>query len=103
MKRCPRCDRSFPDSETFCEADGTALVKTGPTFSESAGSPAGAAGGGSPIASDQSGPIECPGCGGQAQPGGLNLKFFGGRVCVGSPGPPDTPPPPAASPPPTST
>lgn len=26
MKRCPKCDSSFPDAEHFCEVDGTALV-----------------------------------------------------------------------------
>ena len=37
MKRCPRCDKTYPDSETFCDADGTALVQAGPAFAESAG------------------------------------------------------------------
>lgn len=26
MKRCPECDSSFPDTEQFCELDGTPLV-----------------------------------------------------------------------------
>jgi hypothetical protein len=26
MKRCPKCDSSFPDTEQFCELDGTTLV-----------------------------------------------------------------------------
>ena len=37
MKRCPRCDRTYPDSEKFCDADGTALVAGGPAFVEGAG------------------------------------------------------------------
>ena len=37
MKRCPRCEKTYPDAETFCETDGTALVQAGPAFAESAG------------------------------------------------------------------
>ena len=37
MKRCPRCERTYPDSEKFCDADGTALVPAGPAFVESRG------------------------------------------------------------------
>ncbi len=102
MKRCPRCDRSFPDSETFCEADGTALVKTGPTFSESAGSPGGAAGGESQIADAEGAQIECPVCGGKAQPGELICNFCGARLGVESPAQQYTPPPPASSRPSTA-
>jgi TonB family protein len=102
MKRCPRCDRSFPDSETFCEADGTALVKTGPAFSESAGSSAGAAGGESQIASDEGAQIECPVCGGKAQPGELICNFCGARLGVESPAQQYIPPPPASSRPSTA-
>jgi hypothetical protein len=55
MKRCPRCEKTYPDSETFCDVDGTALVPTGPAFAESAGG-------------DEGQQIECPVCGGKAQP-----------------------------------
>lgn len=83
MKRCPRCDRTYPDSETFCEADGTALVTGGPAFSESAGNPAGGAAGEV---------IECPVCGGKAQPGELICNFCGARLGAESPGQNYTPP-----------
>ncbi len=29
MKICPRCGKQFPDSEVFCEIDGTALTSSG--------------------------------------------------------------------------
>ncbi len=90
MKRCPRCDRTYPDSETFCEADGTALVSAGPAFSESAG------GGGAGEA------IECPVCGGKAQPGELICNFCGARLGAESAGQVYTPPPPVSSSPGTS-
>ncbi len=69
MKRCPRCEKTYPDSETFCDADGTALVPTGPAFAESAGG-------------DEGQQIECPVCGGKAQPGELICNFCGARLGV---------------------
>ena len=87
MKRCPRCEKTYPDSETFCEDDGTALVPTGPAFAESAGG-------------DQGQQIECPVCGGKAQPGELICNFCGARLGVDSAAEQYTPPPsrPAAPP-----
>src|SRR3984885_8316860 len=79
MKRCPRCDKTYPDSETFCDADGSALVQAGPAFAESAGGSEGQA-------------IECPVCGGKAQPGELICNFCGARLGVES-GEGYTPPP----------
>lgn len=73
MKRCPRCEKTFPDSETFCEADGTALVQAGPAFAEGAG--------------DAGEQIECPVCGGKAQPGELICNFCGARLAVESAAP----------------
>ena len=86
MKRCPRCDKTYPDSETFCEVDGTALVQAGPAFAEN---PSG----------EQENQIECPVCGGKAQPGELICNFCGARLGV-EPSEAYTPPPP---PPPRST
>jgi TonB family protein len=86
MKRCPRCDKTYPDSETFCDVDGTALVQAGPAFAESA-------------SGDEGQQIECPVCGGKAQPGELICNFCGARLGV-EPGEAYTPPP---SPPPRST
>ncbi len=86
MKRCPRCDKTYPDSETFCEVDGTALVQAGPAFAESA-------------SGDEGQQIECPVCGGKAQPGELICNFCGARLGV-EPDEAYVPPPP---PPPRST
>src|SRR5258705_8496908 len=88
MKRCPRCDKTYPDSETFCEADGTALVSAGPAFSESAGNPAG--GGAGEV-------IECPVCGGRAEPGELICNFCGARLPVSGGAEPTAAPGPARS------
>ncbi len=88
MKRCPRCDKTYPDSETFCDADGSALVQAGPAFTEGAGASAG-----------EGAPVECPVCGGKAQPGELICNFCGARLGVESAAETYTPPPPR---PPTS-
>ncbi len=89
MKRCPRCEKTFPDSETFCEADGTALVQAGPAFAE------GAAATGAGDAGEQ---IECPVCGGKAQPGELICNFCGARLGVESTAAAYTPQPSSAPP-----
>jgi TonB family protein len=70
MKTCPRCARSYPDAESFCEADGTALVAS-----------AGAAGT-TKMADAPELPIECPVCGGKAEPGELMCNFCGARLPV---------------------
>ena len=70
MKTCPRCARNYPDAESFCEADGTALVAS-----------AGAAGT-SKMADAPELPIECPVCGGKAEPGELMCNFCGARLPV---------------------
>lgn len=71
MKTCPRCARSYPDSESFCEVDGTALVQ-GSSAEQSAQSAA------SP--GEPEGTPECPVCGGKAQPGELVCNFCGARL-----------------------
>ena len=81
MKRCPRCEKTYPDSETFCDADGTALVQAGPAFAESAAS------------AGEGEQIECPVCGGKAQPGELICNFCGARLGVESAAEQYTPPP----------
>ncbi len=65
MKRCPSCDKTYPDSETFCETDGTALVGTDPAFVG---------------ATRSGGGIECPVCGGKAEPGEVICNFCGARL-----------------------
>jgi hypothetical protein len=66
MKKCPSCNRTYPDNETFCEADGIALVKADPAFVEGGISGSGA--------------IECPVCGGRAEPGEVICNFCGARL-----------------------
>jgi TonB family protein len=80
MKRCPRCEKTYPDSETFCETDGTALVQAGPAFAESGGR-------------DEGQQVECPVCGGKAQPGELICNFCGARLGVEPAAEQYTPPP----------
>jgi len=70
MKTCPRCARTYPDAESFCEADGTALVAA-----------AGVAGTAKMVDADEQ-PIECPVCGGKAEPGELICNFCGARLPV---------------------
>jgi TonB family protein len=86
MKRCPRCDRAYPDSEKFCDADGTALVAGGPAFVEGGRSDSGAAG--------SEGAVECPTCGGRAEPGEVICNFCGTRLAPegSSPSAPPRPP-----------
>ena len=67
MKKCPSCNRTYPDNDTFCEADGVALIKAGPAFVES----------GSPTVGEV---IECPVCGGRAEPGEVICNFCGARL-----------------------
>jgi TonB family protein len=73
MKSCPRCGKAYPDTETFCESDGTVLAQGGARETtvmaadqESAGQPAGV--------------VECPVCGGKAEPGELICNFCGTRL-----------------------
>jgi len=82
MKRCPRCEKTYPDSETFCDADGSALVQAAPAFAESA-------------AAGEGEQVECPVCGGKAQPGELICNFCGARLGVESAAEQYTPPPPS--------
>lgn len=75
MKSCPRCGRKYPDSEGFCEVDGTALVTAGAVVPhataaiEDSESPA-----------QNIGVTECPVCGGKAQPGEVICNFCGTRL-----------------------
>ncbi|HKN02142.1 MAG TPA: BON domain-containing protein [Candidatus Binataceae bacterium] len=91
MKKCPSCDKTYPDTETFCETDGTALVNASPAFIES----------GRQGALEQG--IECPICGGKAEPGEVICNFCGARLTHDAPvAPPRTAPPPSSRPSPTS-
>jgi TonB family protein len=95
MKRCPRCEKTYPDSETFCEVDGTALVQSGPAFAEGAGRAS--------AGEDAGQQIECPVCGGKAQPGELICNFCGARLGVETAAEQYTPPPSRTTPPRTAT
>ncbi|HJU09781.1 MAG TPA: hypothetical protein VJ728_02830, partial [Candidatus Binataceae bacterium] len=73
MKSCPRCGKQYPDTERFCESDGTGLVATAnlpgarQTTVMSDETPA-----------DQL--VECPVCGGKALPGEVRCNFCGARL-----------------------
>jgi len=69
MKTCPRCARKYPDSESFCETDGTALV-AGPAPRTSL----------MPETATAEPPIECPVCGGKAEPGEVVCNFCGAKL-----------------------
>jgi len=70
MKTCPQCNKTFPDSERFCDADGSALTTGGGSTKTTAiAEPAALA----PA-------IECPVCGGKAEPGELICNFCGARL-----------------------
>ncbi len=81
MKICPRCEKTYPDSESFCETDGSALIAKGPAFA--------APGGGS----SAGGKVECPVCGGQAEPGEVICNFCGTRLVPEEPYKLEQPPP----------
>ncbi len=76
MKTCPRCARSYPDDESFCETDGTALT------------PSAAAAGTAKMADAREQQIECPVCGGKAEPDELMCNFCGARLPVSGGAPP---------------
>src|ERR1700733_1708261 len=88
MKTCPRCNRTYSDSENFCEADSTQLVST-PAFAQQSNSSR----------------VECPVCGGKAEPGEIICNFCGARLDQNqsaAPAPPASPlrivPPPPSAP-----
>src|SRR5579875_2127924 len=72
MKRCPKCGRTYPNSEHYCATDGVALVA--------------ADGSGEARATQQiesvppPASIECPVCGGKALPGETVCSFCGARL-----------------------
>src|ERR1700726_16319 len=72
MKTCPRCNRTYSDSENFCEADSTQLVST-PAFAQQSTSTR----------------VECPVCGGKAEPGEIICNFCGARLDASAPPPPE--------------
>ena len=78
MKTCPQCERSYSDGENFCPIDGSALVATGSQ------APASRVQSGLTVATNvdigDEAPIDCPICGGRAQPGEEICNFCGARL-----------------------
>ena len=72
MKICPRCGKTFPDSERFCETDGTALVASAGAPRQTTAMP--------DIAAEGSGAGTCPECGGRTEPGETICNFCGTRL-----------------------
>lgn len=88
MKSCPRCGSTYPDTEQFCESDGTALVAD-----SGAGNRATMV---VPDGDQSAPPIICPECQGKAEPGETICNFCGTQLQ------PTAPPPGGYSPPPAS-
>lgn len=97
MKRCPQCSKTYPDAERFCPDDGTALV--------SAGGPATTRVDDVPGGASPEPRLECPVCGGKAEPGEVICNFCGARLDASAAPPPGpaTPSGPLRSPTPGST
>ncbi len=73
MKSCPQCGKQYPDSEGFCEVDGTALVAA-------PDSPRGRL---TTVMHDEipaEQGLECPVCGGKALPGEIRCNYCGARL-----------------------
>jgi TonB family protein len=68
MKTCPRCAKTYPDAESFCEVDGTALTSGAVATAK--------------MEDGREEPIECPVCGGKAEQGELICNFCGARLPV---------------------
>ncbi|HEY2663786.1 MAG TPA: TonB family protein [Candidatus Binataceae bacterium] len=78
MKTCPQCERTYGDSENFCPIDGSALVTTGAEAPESRAKSAVTVATSADLAAEA--PIDCPICGGRAQPGEEICNFCGARL-----------------------
>src|SRR5579864_5491044 len=95
MKTCPQCNKSYPDTESFCQTDGSKLNPAGTAR-------AGAGGQSGPATKSWSlgqgaAPVECPVCGGKAEPGEAICNFCGTRLVPEGAAPSaKTPPSPAA-------
>jgi len=91
MKRCPQCNKTYPDAERFCPDDGTALV--------SAGGPATTRVDDVPGGTGPEPQVECPVCGGKAEPGEVICNFCGARLDPSAaPSPPQGPATPPSQP-----
>jgi hypothetical protein len=74
MKRCPQCNKTFADAEKFCDDDGSALISAGGPATTRVDEGAGRA--------EPEQRVECPVCGGKAEPGELICNFCGARLDV---------------------
>lgn len=83
MKSCPRCGKQYPDTEVFCETDGTALAAVRSPVADVRATTVMAPG--ENETSEGSTPIECPVCGGKAQPGEIICNFCGTRLVPEAP------------------
>ncbi len=93
MKSCPQCARSYPDNEIYCEDDGAKLAISG----AAPGRVTTLMADDEAAAKTSASAVECPVCGGKAQPGELICNFCGTRLAPdtaeGAPSPTVTPSP----------
>jgi TonB family protein len=84
MKSCPQCSKQYPDSEEFCETDGTALVGLADLPHRRL----------TTVMSDETPAqdFECPVCGGKALPGEVRCNYCGARLRAEGPEPAEPPP-----------
>ncbi len=74
MKTCPQCEKTFADSERFCDADGSALISVGGPRKTTGTAELGAPGPAQAVA--------CPVCGGKAEPGEVICNFCGAQLAT---------------------
>ncbi|HTT77062.1 MAG TPA: BON domain-containing protein [Candidatus Binataceae bacterium] len=74
MKICPRCGKTYPEAERFCETDGTALVSSASAARQTVATPDASA--------ETGGGGTCPECGGRAEPGETICNYCGTRLAL---------------------
>src|SRR5215469_13838561 len=75
MKICPKCGQQYPETEGFCETDGSVLIEAG-------GSLRGRLTTVMTDEADTERSLECPVCGGKSLPGEVHCNYCGARLRV---------------------
>jgi TonB family protein len=74
MKICPKCGQQYPETEGFCETDGTALIEAEGSLRGRLTTVMDEA--------DTERSLECPVCGGKSLPGEIRCNYCGARLRV---------------------